>query len=108
MAARVFLQKSAGRGVNCGNCRKCKEVQVALYALGKLERYSSVFDVDRFRENCSKYIAYILANQKNLWARQVLQLVQDNDIPIKPEVLRYQKQFERVSQIMKRKREEAF
>ncbi len=103
-----MLHQKATGGVNCGTCRKCKEVQVVLYALGKLDRYSSVFDVDRFRANCSKYLAYILANQKSIWARQVLQIIQDNDIPIEPEVLRYQKQFERVSQIMKRNREKAF
>lgn len=36
---------------NCGECDKCVRTMNALYALGKLDRYAPVFDLEKYREH---------------------------------------------------------
>ena len=46
---------------NCTDkCDKCKRTLLALYALGKLECYSQVFELDRFYQNIHHYVGYML------------------------------------------------
>lgn len=46
-------------GKNCGKCKKCIGNMVSLYALGKLDLYRSVYDVDYFYKNLNKYLRTI-------------------------------------------------
>lgn len=43
--------------INCGTCGKCLRTQVSLYALGELERFSDVFDVDKFKKKKTTILA---------------------------------------------------
>lgn len=45
---------------NCGKCEKCIRTMTALDSIGRLERYSNVFDIDEFYKNKSKYMVNIL------------------------------------------------
>ena len=36
---------------NCSECLKCNRTLVALDALGKLDEYSGVFDINKYRKN---------------------------------------------------------
>lgn len=46
---------------NCTNqCDKCKRTILALYALGKLDFYSEVFDVKKFYQSIDEYLGYML------------------------------------------------
>ena len=42
---------------NCGECRKCIVTQLALYAMGTLDRFDKVFDLEWFYANKDRYIA---------------------------------------------------
>ncbi len=46
-----FLNVCTTDGPNCSRCEKCIRTMVGLDALGLLDKYSSVFDVDFFRNN---------------------------------------------------------
>ena len=46
---------------NCRTCEKCVRTMSGLYAIGKLENYSKVFDVDYFIKHLSKNLAFMLA-----------------------------------------------
>jgi hypothetical protein len=45
---------------NCSKCDKCKGTMLGLYALGKLDRYDKVFDVNYFYQNRDEYLGYML------------------------------------------------
>ena len=46
---------------NCKSCEKCVRTMASLYALGKLDKYSKVFDTDDFKKHLAKRIAFVLA-----------------------------------------------
>ena len=81
-----WLHACYGKGIvgrrNCGKCKKCKEAQTLLYALGRLHRYEAVFDVEDYKKKFPQYLADIMANQDDPRARQVMQVVRDRNIPI--------------------------
>ena len=46
---------------NCTDkCEKCKRTVLGLYALGKLDRYGEVFNIDSFYKNINGYLGYML------------------------------------------------
>ena len=45
---------------NCNKCDKCRRTMLGLYALGKLDRYGEVFDVNYFYQNRDEYLGYML------------------------------------------------
>jgi ABC-type glycerol-3-phosphate transport system permease component len=44
--------------VNCGKCGKCTRTLLGLDALGVLEKYRTVFDVDAYKKNRWQHIVY--------------------------------------------------
>lgn len=46
---------------NCRNCEKCIRTMSGLYAIGKLECYDKVFDVEYYKKHLSKNLALMLA-----------------------------------------------
>ncbi|MBZ9632363.1 hypothetical protein LB465_16395 [Salegentibacter sp. LM13S] len=52
--------------LNCSKCYKCKRTMLTLEALGKLDLYSGVFDVKRFRKEKYDYIGWLLSKEKKL------------------------------------------
>lgn len=102
-----WLHTCYGKGVagehNCGYCKKCKEAETVLYAIGKLDRYAGVFDVEEYKNNLPKYIAYIMANKDNYLARQVMKIVYDMNVHIPPSAYVYERQFSRIMDMFKKK-----
>ena len=45
---------------NCNKCEKCVRTMLGLYALGKIDRYSEVFDISYFYQNRDEYLGYML------------------------------------------------
>lgn len=43
--------------VNCSRCEKCARTMVGLYAIGKLDLYKNVFDLDYFEKHKHKYLS---------------------------------------------------
>jgi len=55
---------------NCtDNCDKCKRTLLGLYALGKIDLYRDVFDLDKFYRNIDQYLKYMLF----MWTRETHQ-----------------------------------
>lgn len=73
---------------NCGTCGKCVRTIGALYALGKLERFSQVFDMDAFYQNINDYLANILAMSHKQHYGEIISLMKQRGLPIPSEVLR--------------------
>jgi hypothetical protein len=45
---------------NCNTCDKCRRTMLGLYALGKLDLYGAVFDVNYFYQNRDEYLGHML------------------------------------------------
>lgn len=48
---------------NCGECDKCIRTIVQLDYIGELDKYSKVFDLDKYYNNKEKYITYVVAKR---------------------------------------------
>ena len=50
---------------NCGMCGKCVRTEAALYALGTLDRFGEVFDLNAFEKNKDRILAEIISKRKS-------------------------------------------
>lgn len=58
--AHKYLQVCvSGTGKNCGHCFKCNRTLLTLDALGKLDSFRRVFDIDAFRKNRKWYLTQL-------------------------------------------------
>lgn len=73
---------------NCCSCGKCVFTLGALYALGTLERFGAVFDVERFHREKDSYIANILSHRESQHYGEVLAMMRRRGLPISAEALR--------------------
>lgn len=73
---------------NCGNCGKCVRTIGALYALGKLECFKDVFDVERFYREKNDYLADILSKSNRQHYGEILVEMKRRGIEIPAEILR--------------------
>lgn len=73
---------------NCGKCGKCVRTMGALYAIGTLDRFGKVFDVDHFHQNKKEYLAQILAKKESQHYGEILAVMKERGMTISPEVLR--------------------
>lgn len=62
---------------NCGKCEKCIKTETALYGLGKLERFSRVFNVGEFGRNKEWYYKNILLNKKSVDFADTMKLIEE-------------------------------
>lgn len=68
---------------NCGACRKCLLTQSELYALGTLDRFSPVFDVEEFRRKRDVNLAKIILWRKHsLSYSEILETCRENGISL--------------------------
>lgn len=58
--------------INCGKCGKCVRTMGALHALGTLDRFGAVFDVEEFYRNKEDYLAQILSNGSSIHQKEIL------------------------------------
>lgn len=73
---------------NCGTCGKCIRTMGALYAIGKLEDFQEVFDVEAFYRNKNEYLANILSKGNSQHYGEVLAAMKQHGIAMPPEALR--------------------
>ncbi|MCZ2845803.1 MAG: hypothetical protein O2U61_04805 [Candidatus Bathyarchaeota archaeon] len=52
--------------INCSECYKCQRTMLTLEVLEKLECYSAVFDLEKFRRNRKNYIGWLLSKERKL------------------------------------------
>jgi len=60
-------------GANCSVCWKCCRTLLSLEILGKLEKYRSVFDLDKYGKVRNGYVRHILRNKNNPFHREMLE-----------------------------------
>ncbi len=77
-----YLNVCIKESSNCGRCEKCVRTMLGLYALGKLELYSDVFDLSDFRKNLKKHLAFMLSQHKNGTYREIRAALKQNKIKI--------------------------
>ncbi|MBR4996148.1 MAG: hypothetical protein IKY82_08830 [Alistipes sp.] len=58
---------------NCGKCEKCVRTLLGIDALGELDNYKEVFDIEYYRKNKSWYVQQ-LVNQKSLKKHDYIEL----------------------------------
>ena len=69
--AQKFLYVCSGKKsvINCCECTKCRRTLLPLDAMGKLDKFSAVFDIDKYRKH-EKDFKYrlVLANGREVFA----------------------------------------
>lgn len=50
---------------NCGKCMKCKRTLVSLDALGKLDNFKNVFDIEYYKNNKEEYYEWLEKEEEN-------------------------------------------
>lgn len=59
-----FLNVCVRTSENCGKCEKCRRTLLALDAIGGLDYYSSVFDIDYYKNNKIEYLIFLEAQKR--------------------------------------------
>lgn len=59
--AAKYLNVCLVDGKNCGGCEKCVRTLFTLEVLGKLDEFSSIFNLENYYQRRQKYIAKVLA-----------------------------------------------
>lgn len=68
---------------NCSSCEKCMRTLLALEILGKLENFSQVFDLKKYKEKAFDYKAKVVANaDKNVFHNELFNLAKENNFPM--------------------------
>jgi hypothetical protein len=80
--AQKWLNVCTRSATNCGECTKCRRTMMALHALGALDRFSAVFDVERFRRNYAKYAARYFFVPDYFYGRETRRLMRERGIRI--------------------------
>ncbi|MDO4369071.1 MAG: hypothetical protein Q4C29_00815 [bacterium] len=57
--ANKYLHVCIKDSFNCGKCMKCKRTLVSLDAIGKLDNFSEVFDIDYYKKNRDWYYKWL-------------------------------------------------
>lgn len=83
-----------GESCNCGRCKKCIRDLTVLYALGQLDQYSAVFDIEDYLQHLPERIGYVLANDNgHNVGHQVVQLLKEREVSIPQTAYMYEKIF---------------
>ncbi len=91
---------------NCGKCGKCIRTEVALYALGKLDKFAEAFDVKEFYKNKELYIAQVLANRQVLHYGEVGQMLQIKNVEIPENSYKLARIMKAAKKVVDEKKEE--
>lgn len=72
-------------GSNCSKCSKCMRTLLPLDAMGKLDKFSDVFDLNVYRKNVYKNKAYFKANKKRTgFAKDIADYCKSKDYTMPP------------------------
>lgn len=83
---------------NCGSCKKCICDLTTLYALGKLERYKAVYDINEYLSHLPQRIGFVLAKQGSHSYTETQRLLKERNVPVSSAAYIYEKQFRRAIQ----------
>ena len=75
----------------------------ALYALGALDKFQNVFDVEAFYRDKDTYLAQALANKESRAYRDALYVMEQKGMELSPAVQRKARIIRAAAQVAKRK-----
>ena len=82
--------------MNCGHCKKCMRDLAVLYAMGRLDDYRPVYDVDDYRKHLPERLAYVLANETDPICAEHRAFLLESGAPIPPSAFRRAEMFRKV------------
>lgn len=94
----IYAQRS-----NCGKCGKCVRTMGALYALGTLDDFWQVFDVEDFYQHKDDHLAGVLAKKESQHYGEVLAVMKHRGMELSPDVQRKARILRAAAQVAKRK-----
>lgn len=71
-----FLDRSDNQVKNCSKCFKCVKTMAAMDALGVLDDYSQVFDLELYKAHRTEYLGWILYDAKKLKSSHAIEIIQ--------------------------------
>lgn len=91
---------------NCGRCGKCVRTLGGLYALGTLEQFSQVFDLEDFKLHKEEHLASILAKKESQHYGEVLAVMKQRGMELSPDVQRKARILRAAAQVAQKKQKE--
>jgi len=79
--AHKYLNVCFKEDENCGVCEKCIRTQMELYSINCIEKFSDVFDVEKFNSNKNKFLLYSV-KKNTLVYNEILKEICKNKIKI--------------------------
>lgn len=74
-----FLNSTNEQVQNCSKCFKCVKTMAAMDALGVLENYSEVFDLELYNSKRAEYLGWILYDAKKLNSAHAIETIQEGE-----------------------------
>ncbi|MGN1312164.1 MAG: hypothetical protein ACI4U4_04040 [Bacilli bacterium] len=96
--AQKYLHVCIKNSTNCGKCLKCKRTLLSLDAIGKLDNFKEVFDIDYYKNNKKEYYDWLEKEVENgslmntLTAKLLSQKNKFNEKPLYEDIEIYNKQ----------------
>ncbi|MBP5757067.1 MAG: hypothetical protein J6W39_05740 [Spirochaetales bacterium] len=88
---------------NCGHCKKCRMDILNLWALGALDKFSGVYDLEQAEKERAADIAFLLANNDEPMYQDTLDLIKEAGLEIPQRSRILAQQFKRSMDMLKRK-----
>ena len=85
--ARKHLYSCTWDIENCGVCRKCIRNLTSLDALGKLDNFSEVYDLEHYREHKAYHMWKVYENKDEWFFTKVFEKLMENGDPVLREVV---------------------
>lgn len=88
---------------NCGACGKCVRTMGALYAIGTLDRFAQVFDLQDFEAHLDDRLASILAKKESQHYGEVLTVMKQRGMELSPTAQRKARILRAATQVAQKK-----
>lgn len=75
-----FLNRTDKQVQNCSRCFKCVKTMVAMDALGVLDNYSDMFELELYHSERPKYLGWILYDAKKLKSSHALEIIREGQM----------------------------
>ena len=70
-------------GSNCGKCPKCFRTILTLEILGKLEKFSNVFDIEAYKKDSMNYKIYsVMHADEEVFFKEIVDLAKEMNFPM--------------------------
>lgn len=85
IADNPLVQKAltvCGEPVSCGHCYKCLRTMAELYSIQKLDKFSGIFDIEKYKKHFSSKLARELALDHPPFTTDIVKSMKKHGVPI--------------------------